>query len=449
MKTVPPSEVLFKTLKAENEAWLGDVFVPPPVFERLASDHSVILYGEPGSGKTAARLGLMKRSPNVFTPLWKPEPIMETPATGTALAAQSMGRVLRACVEALIWEAGLPKRLNEPPGFIASALQWFLKTCLPYDPLAYLQNQPGRLDGDEMKWYEKLLAENQPSVITEQTGLKDRMQLLLSIVRHAKYDGLWVMADELERWDALRAGEQVEAQLDAILSTLVLLDVPGIAFKLFLPSSLRKVVGKTSGVSRRRAAEVDLEWTAGDLKTMLERRASYALSSSVTLRSLCDENLFDGWLREYGGSAPRDWLRFTAPLIAEFQKQGKRLSADQTRAFILRHPAPLRLGRDRREVWLGKKCIPIGSAYEFRILDYLASHPGKIGSLEELYYYAQAELESVPDSGEPKWVPRKTWRAAMDTMIWRLRQKTEPNPGEPLYLVTHHGKGLELLHVEA
>jgi DNA-binding response OmpR family regulator len=36
----------------------------------------------------------------------------------------------------------------------------------------------------------------------------------------------------------------------------------------------------------------------------------------------------------------------------------------------------------------------------------------------------------------------------MDNLLWRLRKKIEPNPKEPIYLITHHGKGLELLHAQ-
>jgi DNA-binding response OmpR family regulator len=163
---------------------------------------------------------------------------------------------------------------------------------------------------------------------------------------------------------------------------------------------------------------------------------------------VCNSVEFLNWLQEFGGDSPREWLRFAAPLIAEYRKRGKRLTAAETHEFIQKHPAPLRLHRERREIWLGQKCIPIGSVAEFRVLEYLANRPGKISSLEELYYYAQAEMNTVPEKGESKWVPKETWRGAMDTLIWRLRHKVEKNAREPLYLITHHGKGLELLYAE-
>lgn len=452
MKTAPSPETLFKTLKAENEPWLGEVFVSLPAFERLTQGHSIILYGETGSGKTAMRLALTREQPeNLFTALWLPEPILEKPAAGTALAQQAMKQAVRACLEGLILEGSMPQRLGEPSSHIASALQWFLKNYLPFDPAFYLQSQADRLADAETQWYLKVLEQPFPAVITGQASLKDQIRLLLMILRAAKYERLWLAIDGLERWTPRQAGEQVQALLEAILSTLVFFDLPNVAFKFFLPASFKSILHKTSGVERHRAEEVPLTWSAEDLKAMLEKRITYALSSSkkVTLDALCEGGEFLKWLGEYGGVSPRAWLEFTAPLLAAYQQQGKRLTAAQTREFIRQHPAPLRLDRERREIWLGRKCVPIGSAPEFRILEYLALRPGKIGSLEELYYYAYKELETVPDKGEPAWTSKANWRAAMDTLLWRVRQKIEPNPKEPIYLITHHGKGLELLHAEA
>lgn len=77
MKNIPSVDSLFYTLKAENEPWLGDVFVSLPIFERLQEEHSTILYGESGSGKTAVRLELTKQAgQKTFTAFWQPEPIL-------------------------------------------------------------------------------------------------------------------------------------------------------------------------------------------------------------------------------------------------------------------------------------------------------------------------------------------------------------------------------------
>lgn len=450
MKNIPSTESLFNTLKAENEPWLGDVFFNLPIFERLRGEHSTILYGEAGSGKTAMRLEFQKQQKERdFTALWLPEPILEDSTVGTALAHQAMRQALRACMESLVLEGNLPQRLGEPSSYIASALQWFLRNYLPFDPTFYIQSQADRLSQEDSRWYLKLLEQSFPSAIAEQSSLKDQIRLFLMVLRPAKYERLWLTIDGLERWTPHQAGEQAKALLDAILSTLVIFDVPGVTFKFFLPISLKGVLHGTSGVERHRAEESTIEWSAESLQALLEKRLMYVLSSNnkqVLLDSLCEGGEFLNWLKEFGGTSPRAWLQFAAPLIAEYQKRGKRLTASQTREFIRQHPPALQLHYERREVWLGRKCISIGSASEFRLLEYLFAHPGKICSLEELYYYAQEKLESIPDKADNVWVTKDTLRRRLETMIWRVRQKIEPSPKSPLYLVTHHGKGLELLH---
>lgn len=450
MKNAPSAESLFKTLKAENEPWLGEVFVSMPVFERVKAGSSTILYGEVGSGKTAMRLVLTSQAEEkTFTALWMPEPNLEDSAAGTALARQGMKQALRACMEALILEGKLPQRLGEPSSHIASALQWFLRNYLPFDANFYLQSQIDRLSQDELQWYKKLLNQRFNPITNEQTSLKDQIQLLLMILRAAKYERLQLVIDGLERWTTRQTGAQIEALLEAVLSTLVFFDLPDIAFKFFVLASLKSALHKTGGVERHRAAETDLIWSAEELQAVLEKRLEYALSSKKTsLDSLCDGDVFLTWLKEYGGASPRIWLELTAPLMTEYRKHNKQLTSAQTREFTLQHPVPLRLNRERQEVWLGEKCITASSPLEFRVLECLSAHPGEITSLEELYYYVYKELNTVPDKGDPAWTHPKTWRGAMDNVLLRIRQKIEPEPKKPIYLVTHHGKGVELLHTK-
>jgi hypothetical protein len=451
MKKAPFIESLFTMLQAENEPWLGDVFVAPPAFERLRENQSSIVYGEPGSGKTAIRLELQRQKKSgIFAVLWTPEPILEDPGTGTLFAQQAMRQALRACVDGLVLNGDIPRRLGEPSSYVASALQWLLQNYLPFDPDFYILGEADKLTEDEARWYSKLLKQPSPPISTEKTNIRDQIRLLTTILRQAKYERLWLMIDGLERWNPRRASEQVEAMLDAILSTLVFFDSAEVTYKFFLPTSYKRILNKTTGVERHRAEEVYLTWPEESLRAILEKRISCALSSNneVCIESLCDDVELLNWLKEFGGNSPREWLLFTAPLVIEYQKNNQRLSTAETSEYIHQHPAPLRLDRERREVWIGKKCISIGSPAEFRVLEYLAAYPGRIGSLEELYYYAQEELNGVPDKGELQWVPKEAWRGAMDTLIWRLRHKIEKNPEKPLYLVTHHGKGLELLHAE-
>jgi hypothetical protein len=441
-------ESTFTVLKAENEPWLGDVFVSPPAFDRLMENRPTILYGESGSGKSALRLEMKRRLNNqTLSVLWMPEPLPESLVSGTPLANQAMRQALRSCVETIILEGKLHQRLAGSPEWVAAALQWFLRTYLPFEPVFFLQSQGDRLAKEEVQWYLELLDKSAPTLVNENASINDQMRLLLMVLHQANYDQLWLTVDGLERWSR-HTEEQIGALLDAVLSTLVIFDVPGIIFKFFAPLSLKQLLHTTSGVERHRAEEIQLDWSETELQSILNKRLALAFGSpKFSLNMLSEGQEFMSWLKDFGGGSPRDWLKLARPLVTEYKRQGKRLTSIQWHETARQYPPPLWLDTHRREAWIGKKCIRMGSSHEFRLLEYLYARPGKISSLEELYYYAQAELDAIPDKGSEKWVHKDIWRPAMDTMIWRLRQKIEQNPKEPIYLITHHGKGLELFHV--
>ena len=340
MKSSASTESLFNTLKAENEPWLGEVFISLPAFERLRENHSTILYGETGSGKSVLRMQLMRdQGDRVFTALWMPEPLLENPSGGTSLANQAMRQALRACVESLILEGDLSRRLVEPSNHLSSALQWFFRTYLPFDPAFYIQSQSEKLTKDEAQWYLGLADKTLPPLVTERASINDQLRLLLAVLRQAKYDQLWLTIDGLERWTPHQAGEQVAGLLDAILSTLVAFDVPGVVFKFFVPAMLKGSLHGTAGVERHRAEEILLEWSMDDLQAMVEKRLAYAFSAKkFSISMLCKGDGFVSWLKEFGGNSPRDWLKLAEPLVVEYKKQGKRLSAKQGYEVMRQHP---------------------------------------------------------------------------------------------------------------
>jgi DNA-binding response OmpR family regulator len=73
------------------------------------------------------------------------------------------------------------------------------------------------------------------------------------------------------------------------------------------------------------------------------------------------------------------------------------------------------------------------TAQEFKLLKYLASSPGRVISREEL-------LNEV--WGYQNYPSTRT----VDNYILRLRQKLEPDPAAPVFLVTMHGAGYKFLY---
>lgn len=82
---------------------------------------------------------------------------------------------------------------------------------------------------------------------------------------------------------------------------------------------------------------------------------------------------------------------------------------------------------DRREAWLNEKPLTL-SRKEFDLLALLASHPGRV-------FDRQTLLDRV--WGEDAYVDDRT----VDVHIRWLREKIEPEPGKPQFLLTVRGVG--------
>jgi two-component system response regulator RegX3 len=89
----------------------------------------------------------------------------------------------------------------------------------------------------------------------------------------------------------------------------------------------------------------------------------------------------------------------------------------------------LRINFRRRLVMSGEKIIEL-SPQEFELLSYLVKHAGAPCTREDIVdnVWGAGNVEEVSD-------------AAINTMIARLRQKIEPDPHTPRYILTVHRWG--------
>ncbi len=107
---MPSSEKIglpvFSTKKAEFEPWLiQHAFIPPPDFEFLKGDHSVVLFGEAGAGKTASCIALKQyglASSNRLIVQWHPHMSDNIAELSTALAMSQLQDILVACAKTFI-----------------------------------------------------------------------------------------------------------------------------------------------------------------------------------------------------------------------------------------------------------------------------------------------------------------------------------------------------------
>lgn len=440
---------LFATPAAEREAWLADVFVRPPASETCLDNKSVIVYGLPGSGKTALRLSIQRLAPtDTLVIPWSPEPLNQT-ETGSVMAFQALRQAIQRLVEHIPQNADLSQKLQQAPAWTHTALAWFLREYLPLDPVFFIQTQAGRLDSAAIDWYTEILQKPAVTIFTANSSHNDQLRMLVNLLTHADIQQVWWMLDGLEKWGK-DANQDVHVLVEAILSTLAIFDVPRLVFKIFAPERLRETFAQTSGIARDRLKQVSLRWSEETLKRLLEKRLQAGLKNSEAgLRNLCSDPDFFTWLSCYGGQNPRAWLGLARPFVEAMQVIGSPLSKNVWTELAHKFPPKLKLLSERQEVKIGEAIYSVDSADGFKILKYLSARSGQICSLEEVHYLGIQGLPKIPAINEPEWAHKSFWRPALDTTLYRLRQKIELDSGNPVYIVTHPRRGLELVHAES
>ncbi len=87
----------------------------------------------------------------------------------------------------------------------------------------------------------------------------------------------------------------------------------------------------------------------------------------------------------------------------------------------------IRLDLSRRQVWVSEQSADL-TTMEFDLLAFMMQHPGRVFTRLQL-------LEAV------RGVAYESFDRAIDAHMKRLRQKIEPNPKKPRYIVTVYGVG--------
>lgn len=114
-------------------------------------------------------------------------------------------------------------------------------------------------------------------------------------------------------------------------------------------------------------------------------------------------------------------------------------------AFIRQHDAPvqsrLQLDAQAGLVWMGELVVDNLTASEFKLLVFFYNHLGHVCSRDEILMYLYPEEMNDPEVGAQD--------NRIDTLVKRLREKIEPVPQKPRYLVTVRGRGYKLIDEHA
>jgi len=451
----------FDSLRAEDEPWLAECYVPPPDFTLMAGWRSVLIFGGVGSGRTALRLALERhrcppgQKPSLLLVRWPMSLVATTGLTGTALVEEQMRHVLDAVVRAILQHLlRYPADWGQAPAWAQDTLIWFVHRHLRGDVGHHLASLEAEADAEAMALLRSIATASVHEVLYPDAPPPLIVAELTRALEKLGLEGIWVLVAGLEPW--LAAGPQRLADtLHAFLSTLALFEHPRFAYKMLLPDDLESLLRSAGSVVRQRADVYLLrqQWDALTLQAIVERRLAFALGEpGFSLADLCEDPGLPNWLARCGGTSPRGWLQFArhflAAYLAEAQATGKRqpLSKKKYRDIQRRHAPRLYFDEVNDKVIVGWREIQDLPPGPKALLRHLYRHRGRVcqwGELHRVYLKAlyprlYSDVEAASE------FTRAEYAGMLDTALWRLRQAIEPDPEQRILVVTVKGKGVRL-----
>jgi len=449
----------FERLRAEEEPWLAEAFEPPPDFELMAGNRSIIVFGEAGCGKTALRQALARRAappggqPQRLLVDWCPGPLAPKAPEDSQATQAYLDEVLDATALALLKHVALyPAECSRAQNWVQDTLIWFVRRYLRSDLDLRIAELVAEGSDNTRSLLSQWATRPAPEALHKDAEPKLVIAELVKVLQAIGLEGVWVITDGLETWAEV-ASERLGAGLKAFLSALSLFEHAQFSYKLLLPAPLDPYLRLAGVLVRRRADVHRLQWSVESLVRLVERRLRLATGGRVAhLSDLCKASGLTLWLQRAGGSTPVGWLDTMRPLVACYLAKAQQgdvnsISEAEWKDIRQRHSPRLSVDEATGRVTVGWREVEIPPG-TYGLLCYLYKHPGKICSKSELYYLAYRQLESMPRAtSDEAWEPRKYYEGLIDTIIWRLRQAVEPDPDDPLIVVTVKGRGIRLDNV--
>ncbi len=452
----PPNLRLLDRLSAEHEtAWGQDVFLPPPDFNELATMRSVILVGESGSGKTATRMALERfcqtetAPPACLVVSWQPS--LPGEAYSPSQRVQDwFEQIFYACAQSLLAFIGRwPERFIRAKNWAQTLLVSFIHQYLKSDYFLIAGQLEEGCSPEGIELIQRRLTVAPPhTFFGPETPLPRAITQLKKATEELGLEGVWVMVDSFEAWIDAQS-ELIQSALQALLSSLAVFEESGFVLKIVAPVELEAQIACSSGVERRRLEVHHLQWTGEQLQAIASRWLALALGkpADFCLSDLCVSADLLPWLEKYGGGLPRGWLELLRPLAAAYLENAspRPLTDEEFQRVTRQHPPRLRVDANRQRVYLGYGEVADIQPTSYRMLEYLYQNRARLCSREELYYLGCEGLKAIPTStADPNYKYPKEIGGVIDTVLWRIRQALEPDPHEPIYIITQRGKGAGL-----
>jgi hypothetical protein len=441
----------FDFLRAEEEPWLAEVFVPPADFPLWSGLHSLVLYGEGGGGKTTV-LHMIRHhasSPIFFVP-WQPHFESNEDPSDPAIWLQ---KLLQACATALRNHlAHQTGRWDRLPDWARDFLRGFFHRYRePFWEIEYARLKAS-LDESGQRWLEQVFSTSPPAYDIAHFTPVRLLQYLVEVIGSAGWQGLWIMADGLQMWEP--ADETTTQRppwqgLRELFGYLAFFDQRFFTFKLAVPLSWRASLQNASAIRTRRLEEYVLEWTQDELLAIVNKRLALATGTERRLEDLGPDCKLPDWFRRYAGTNPRRWLILARDLLWAYEQAGNRPLTPATWRQLSRRLTPSLYLKSAEPgvVYVGSHRVELPHSL-YQVLAYLYSQD-RVCSRDELYFIAYKALPKIPRPGEAGWEEPSAWRGVIDTVLWRLRRSIEPNPDQPLFIQTVRGQGIKLTRVRS
>ena len=447
---------VFSTKKAEAETWLiQHAFVSPPDFEFLKGDHSIVLFGEPGAGKTASCLALeqygLANSSRLIVH-WRPQMSENVTEMSTALAMTQLQDILSSCAKTFI-----EKFLAEPSLLLKTSpsaqeyLIWFLRYFTGAN--GFLDILPSTISKKEKDQFQALTDRFSQDLFVEKPDIMVVATEFTKAMKSTGFSMVWIMVDGIE-W--LTENQRINAvsSLRSVLSTLKLFEIPYLCYKMALPIEFESDLVDAIAITRDRAMVFRISWDTRYLSSILERRLLLAVGESVSFDNIYNAEEIRSWLLTCGGMTPRGWLEYFRPIFSAYWdvfSNGKPRKLTKTEWINARKRSSLHLkfNSETNQVRVGMGAARILSPEVGAIFSYLYKNQGRYCTKKELYYKAYVPFvvpeDKVKEVGE-QFALAKEYDDLINTVIYRLRQAVEPNPKdkEPVFVTTKRDVGIRL-----
>jgi DNA-binding response OmpR family regulator len=428
---------------------LQEYFVEHGAYHALldaGQPRSAVLYARRGAGKSTTRLMFAAAcaaapAPPLVVQLTDWMPLAEAAAAGPLGPRELLCELLRLYVAALADAAPPPAAVI--PAEAAAPLRWVCQQHGDY----LLPGQRAALAA--AGW---LGGAPEPHGLDGLPVLR-ALELLARLTRAVGRPHCYVLVDGVDELCATAASwEAAAAMLAPLLGNIRLLEVPGLAFKCFVPTEVLLVLRERGQLREDRVVCAELTWERGPLADLLRGRLLAYSDGQVESLAMCAEpdagDVDDALCR--AADSPRRLLALADELIraAAREASDERLLIRGAQLARLLTPAPaaqpappapaapppaalapLRLAADGT-LWRGEAQIEAArrlSPLQRRLLEYLYEHSGTICSTDQLIDVTWSDRERPND------------RDSLRRLVERLVEIIEPDPKAPAYLERIYG----------